>query len=178
MIAARVAGVAIGPAGLALGVVAVLACLVGLRGLCSRLRCLVRIDRGLDCGPHRVKVMCLVLVIKVAATIWQVFREYRNAPHGSRRHRGFVAARIVAGACVRVAVIVTANQNQGLRVLAAQCLCHVCQVARVKGNSHRAARCLVNACARGITFTDQQHSSANRIAAPVPKARLAPAFQK
>ena len=98
--------------------------------------------------------------------------------HCQRRRRGLVASGVVASSCKCLHIIVTAQHQQSGWIRLVQGVCHVCQVARIKGHSHRAARCLVQACRRGVAFGNQQHRSPRRIAAPVPQPGLAPALQE
>ena len=101
---------------------------------------------------------------------------------GTRRRRGFVAAGIVATLCKRLQVIIAAQHQQGGWVLGAQGLGNVCEVARVKGHSHRAARGFMQACGCGVALCYQQHGGRGRIAAhsldDVPQPRLAATLQK
>ena len=74
------------------------------------------------------------------------------------------------------------RRGQGGRVLSAQGLGNVCEVARVKGHSHRAARGFMQACGCRVPLCYQQHGGRGCIAAhsldDVPQPRLAATLQK
>ena len=128
--------------------------------------------------PHGFNTHSGRHVVEVTGTSGQTFREHSQASHRTGGRRGFVAAGVVAFFCERLKVIIATNHDQRGRVCQVQRFANMRQVSSIKRHSHRAARGLVHAGSRGVTFSHQQHRSGRRITAPVPQPGLAAALQK
>ena len=143
---------------------------------------LVGIDSGLHGLRNSLQALRLVLVIEVEVLRLATGRgtrgEHRHPAHGLRRSKGFFSTGVAACAGLGGAVIIASQHDQGAGVALAQGLGNVRQVARIKRHGCRVPRGLVHAGAGGVPLAHHQHSSASRITAPVPQARLAPTLEK